>query len=401
MSGSRLCLTRFGAPLALAAALSLLSVSRVLADDGAGAPQVHVVGNYPHGYIEFTANPGDKLGADITVADGGSIPATFLITAVDAYTSPASGVVYGTRQTPFRDGPSGNGEFGAGRWIRLDTSQVSLSPGQSVPVHAAIAVPAGTHPGDWVGGINAENPAVNQPSAGSGGGGGAQLRYTEATAIAIVVHVPGPTSIGSVFLGQPQIRVVGVEELLDIPLRYTGDLLTKPTFSFKITDGSGKTVYQHSGRFDTFMPHTTIVYSVALQSPLAKGDYTFTGTVGPDGNPQTATFKLRVGSTPPSPGSSGGEGSGGGIPIWALGLVAPLPILALAALLAAAVRRRCSHCRRIRPWGLMRVEDYREISSCNDCRARAREREVVRLCSDCYRDHVLPVARQEAALSHR
>jgi hypothetical protein len=175
-------------------------------------------------------------------------------------------------------------------------------------------------------------------------------------------------------------------------------------FSFKITDSSGKVVYEHSGRFDTFMPHTTIVYSVVLSQILPPGDYTFTGTAGPDGNPQTTTFKLHVGSAPPPAGSAGGgsaPGAAGGLPAWTLGLLAILPVVALAVLLLAAWRRRCSHCRRVHLWGLMRVEDYREISRCADCRARAREREVVRLCSDCYRDHLLPVAHQEAALQRR
>lgn len=373
-----------------------MATTAVAAGNQSG-PVVHVIGSYPHGYIEFTAAGGSLLHAAISVSNAAPAAETFLFTAVDGYTSPPGGVVYGNRQVPIRDGPSGNGEFGAGTWITLDQPQATLSPGGATTVNASIRVPAGVHPGDWVGGINAENPVPTGQTAGP-----LALQVTQATAIAVVVHVPGAASPGAIFLDKPTVKTVGSKEYLDIPLRYTGDLLTKPLFSFQIKDSSGKVVYQHSGRWDTFMPHTTMVYEVPLDPPLGEGDYTFTGTVGPDGHQQTFTFPLSVGSAPPSaphqstPGTIPFTGWWPGTPGWLQLLVIILPAIFLLLLLILSLRRRCSHCGRPRPWGLMAVSDYQEISHCRDCRAVARERRKVSLCPACYRSHVLPVA-QEAA----
>jgi hypothetical protein len=379
----------------VAAVCSTAPITEVSAAGSAGAPQVRVNSHYPHGYIEFTAASGAVLNASVSVGDGGNVSATFLITGVDGYTSPASGVVYGTRQTPLRDGPTGNGEFGAGTWITLDRSQVSLNPGQYVDVNATIRVPLGTHAGDWVGGIMSENPTP----AGTSSGGGAALAVKEATGIAVVVHVPGNASPGAIFLDRPSVRVVGTQQLLDIPLRYTGDVLVKPLFSFQIKDSTGRVVYQHSGRFDTFVPHTTIVYEILLTNVLSPGDYTFTGTAGPDGNQQTFSYPIHVKNAPPrssSPGSGAQPGSpaqSSGLPAWLWIPILMVPVL-LFFFLLLAVRRRCTHCGRPRPWGLMTVGDYQEISHCPECRAVARERRKVSLCPTCYRSHVLPIAKE-------
>lgn len=384
-----------GIGCALSVTLGVAILPAAAAGPSTTAPRMSPVGSYPHGYIEFTAGPGALLSATVLLQNPSSQPATFEVTAVDGYTSPASGVVYGNRQTPFRDGPTGNGEFGAGTWITLDASEVHLNPGQSVTVHARIAVPLGTHPGDWVGGIIAENPVA-------AGGSGAVVRVESATAIAIVVHVPGPVSLGAIFLDKPTVRVAGGQQLLDIPLRYTGDVLVKPFFSFAIRDSSGRVVYQHQGRFDTFMPHTTIVYEVVLEQVLQPGSYTFTGTIGPAGNEQTFSYRLQVGSVPPVPSSGGGQGQGGSgalagrWPAWLWAVIAILSILLVLVLLALTLARRCTHCGRPRPWGLMPVGEYQEIANCRECRAAARERRSVVLCPACYRSHVLPVTRGAA-----
>src|ERR1700680_680556 len=88
----------------LLAVLILLgpSTTRASAATSAGAPVMQLQQRYPHGYIEATATPGQTFATQILVVDGGSVPGDFLFTGVDGYTSSASGIVYGNRQTPFR-----------------------------------------------------------------------------------------------------------------------------------------------------------------------------------------------------------------------------------------------------------------------------------------------------------
>ena len=355
----------------------------------AGVPLVSLTQSFPHGYVETTLAPGQAFTTTLDVADSGSAAATFLVTAVDGYTSPASGVVYGNRARALRDGPAGNGEYGAGSWIALSASQLSLSPGQSAPLQLTVTVPASASPGDWVGGVTVENPQATSNGASSG----PQLAITEASEMAVVVHVPGPTNAGVLELGQPSIVVEGVQQFLDIPLKYTGDVLVKPVYSFVIRDSSGKVVYSHSGRFDTFVPHTTITYQVRLLPVLPAGTYTFVGSTGPPGGPSQHAYNLTVtGTPPPLPTShSGGDAGGAEVNGFVIGGgVVALTGIGLFAFLMRRSRNRCSHCGAGRIGALMTVADFNELAHCRDCRRRALDRETVRLCPECYRGHVIP-----------
>ena len=384
-SGPRRVLTAVAAGLGAAS----LPVATVSAAGSAGAPQVQVVESYPHGYIEATAAPGDRITAHLHITDGGAVPATFLVTPVDGYTSPASGVVYGNRQQALRDGPSGNGEWGAGGWINVSEPQVSLIPGGSATVTVSVAVPADVKAGDWVGAVTVENPVPDDS-----GSGGTQLHVTEATAIAVVMHVPGNPSPGTFGLEQPQVVVDGAQEFLRVRVVYTGDVLVKPFYSFSVRDSTGRTVYTHAGQFDSFMPHTTMEWESRIDPPLAPGDYVFNGGLGRDASPPLADIALRAGALPaPIPAAQPPSLTAPSTRSW-LWLLAPgASGVALLLLLIVLLRgrRRCSHCNRGRFGTLMEVQDFHEIARCKDCRRRALERESVRLCADCYRSHVLPM----------
>lgn len=354
----------------------------------AGAPIMQVQQTYPHGYIEETRNPGEGFSVQIRVLNAGAVPADFLLSGVDGYTSSASGIVYGNRQTPFRDGPQGNGEYGAGRWITLSAGQAHLDPGQSQLLTVAVAVPPATPPGDWVGGVTGESTQLS-----SAGGQGPGLTFTEATEIAVVVHVPGPTSLGTMVMDRPSITIEAVQEFLDIPLRYTGDVITKPLYSFTIRDAGGRTVYSHSGRFDSFMPHTTLRYRVLLKPPLDPGRYAVSGTVGPDRSQQTAAYPVDVTGQPVALPGDAPRGAAAAQGLWARRgielLVATGSLVAILALVGILARRRCTHCGRTGPGSRLVVHEFQEISACSTCRGRALARRTVRLCGSCYREHVL------------
>src|SRR5487761_1308726 len=93
----------------LAAALSLVAFpffsGSPVAAATAGAPLLQLTQAFPHGYIETTLVPGQTFATTVIVSDGGTVPADFLVSAVDGYTSSSGGAVYGNRQVPFRDGP--------------------------------------------------------------------------------------------------------------------------------------------------------------------------------------------------------------------------------------------------------------------------------------------------------
>ncbi len=272
----------------VACAAMVLAASPVQAAGGAGAPAVRPVANFPHGYIEYTLATSAQASGSIRVGDDGDTAGAFNMVPVDGYTSSLSGVVYGDATNALHDGPTGNGEYGAGRWITLSPSRLTLQPGQQTTVAYTVQVPPGTHAGDYVGGISAENPV---PTASAPSGQGVGLNITQRSVIAVVVHVPGQLAPPSFRVGRPSIAVENQRrQVISFPLTYDGDTLVKPHLAFKIIDAAGRVMVQFDQQLDTFVPHTTIQFPFPIDNLiLAPGTYRITGTFG-DGGPATATI---------------------------------------------------------------------------------------------------------------
>jgi hypothetical protein len=144
------------------------------------------------------------------------------------------------------------------------------------------------------------------------------------------------------------------------------------------------------GQYDTFMPHTTLLYSYALNPSLGPGTYTFAGSFGAPEAPGDFSWTFTVG---PNQVARSRAHHAPGVPAtqqWWLRLliILPLIVLGLLLLLLAFRRNRCTHCRRHRLRSLIAVRDYLEVAGCSACRDMARSREPVRLCRDCYASHV-------------
>jgi hypothetical protein len=391
----------------------LLAVSPVHAANGAGAPAVRTVPNFPHGYIEYSLAPSARASDSIRVGDEGDAVGTFNLFAVDGFTSNLSGVVYGDATDALHDGPAGNGEFGAGRWITLTPPRLSLQPGQQTTVAYTVQVPAGTHAGDYVGAISAENPV---PTAAPPSGQGVGLNITQRSVIAVVVHVPGKLTPPNFTMGKPTIAVENQRrQVITFPLTYGGDTLIKPHLAFSVAGADGKVLLHFDQQLDTFVPHSTIKYPFPIDTTtLVPGTYRITGTFG-DGGSGTAPIDTSIavtnaGAKVPPPNQRSGPPPSQGVaqaPAWGrpvlLG-VAGMVVLAVLAPIVLWWRRRCSHCTSHVLRGLILVEDFHEIAGCPSCRARALQREQVRLCQRCYRSHVLartgaPAVERDSRLS--
>lgn len=355
----------------------------------APAPALHLPHPFPRGYFEYTATPGAVIADTVMVTNVGKAAGVFLLYASDGATSPATGVVYAPHQNPFPDGPGGNGEYGAGAWIRLSASSTRLVAGASTKLPFSLTVPPGTHPGDWVGSVSAENTVGTRP-----GGSGVGLNVVDRTTIAVVIHVPGPVDTTSVVVGTPYITTGAGGQILNIPLEYNGDVLLKPVMHFTITDAGGHLLARFDGQYDTFMPHTTLLYGYPLGATvLGPGSYGFTGTFGNSSDPQSfarqfTVSQAQVPTPPPDHAAGNASPATSSTPAWLIPAVILAPVLVvLLLLLLLLARRRCAHCRH-RRLRLIKVTDHDEIAGCAPCRALAKERRNVRLCPDCFRDHV-------------
>lgn len=357
------------------------------AADSDAAPILRTSHVFPHGYMEYDASAGQTINDTVTVVNGSQVAGSFNLYPADGLTSQVTGVVYANPASPFPDGPSGNGEYGAGRWITLSQSSVQLAAGANTVIGMTVQVPEGAAPGDWVGSVSAENPV---PSRGSGQFG---FNVTTRVTIAVVVHVAGPLKLDAVSLGTPFITVENhTRQILNIPLQYMGDVLVKPFVTLQLLDTRNRVLFKIDRQLDTFVPHTTLIYPVPLDSMvLNPGNYHVTIDFGPPGAEHHFVRNFTV-STPqanvPAPSQRGRGPAAGLSPL--LWLIALVPVIAVVLILLLVLRRhrRCAHCGRQWSGRLVSVAEVQEVRSCVRCRgALSRFGSRVRLCPDCFAGH--------------
>ncbi len=312
---------------------------------GAGAPGLRAVHPNPEGYFEYTLGPGEQHVVDTAVVSNqGAAAADFLVYAADGYTSLVSGVVYGERDQPLRPAGAEGAGNGAGRWITPSTAGLHLDPGASVTISISTAVPPGTAPGDYIGGLVAENPT---PATVNGGG----LRVTQRAVVAIVVHVPGAPH-GGWSVGAASISVEnGRRQVITVPLASTGDLLAKPLLDGTIASCSGKVYERVDRRLDTFVPHSRIDYPITIDDQiLPAGCYRLQARDRRDrpepdhGRPGADDHRSAGAGAPLRPAERGGHPAiapaSGGVPLLVVVLVIGVVVLLLGNLLLLFLLRR-------------------------------------------------------------
>ena len=390
----RLSIARTAVSLILASVVAAVGAETALA---AAAPQPVAVlrtsHRFPHGYMEYTAAPGQTLRDTVTVEDVGTGPGDFPLFAADGLTSPLTGVVYASRQAPFPDGPSGNGEYGAGQWISLQATAVHLMPGQNVSVGFSVTVPPGTAPGDHVGALSVEAPPSTQSSGELG------LRVSTLSTVAVVIHVPGAVRTAGVAIGSPYVTVENrTRQILNIPLTYSGDVLVQPFIDLKVLDARGRTILSMDRRFDTFVPHSTIIFPYPIDTlVLSPGSYRLVADFGPAGAEQHFERVFRVGAAQAQVPPPSQRGKPPVVAAGAVDAVSPSVLAAMLALMLALAtplllryRRRCAHCGRHGLHGFRTIAEAMDVWSCQTCRSALRARRgAISLCAGCMRRHTL------------
>src|SRR5262249_24888921 len=148
----------------------------------------------------------------------------------DATTGATSGAVYLSRAAPRRD---------VGSWLRLGVTRVTLAPGESRIVPFTVVVPAHVRSGDHLGGVVAENLAVDGATAAGGKTGGSfRIRVRHLTIVAVQLALPGKR-IEKVALTGVAFGRMGAYPTLLLKLRNPGTAMLKPRVTVRLTNGKG------------------------------------------------------------------------------------------------------------------------------------------------------------------
>jgi Bacterial protein of unknown function (DUF916) len=213
-------------------------------------------------YFVFDARPGRTIRSTVRVTNVGTLAGTVKLYAVDGTTGKTSGTVYRNAGGPRRD---------VGAWLRLSVSTLTLRPRQSRIVSFTIGVPAHVRSGDHVGGIVAENEAVQSSASGKG----LQIKIKHLTISAVVVRVPGPATAR---LGLSRVNASGGHgfQYLNLRLANRGRVMMKPIGSLVLRTGARKPFLRRAIRLDTLIPRTAIWYPVPLPKALKPGRWSVT-----------------------------------------------------------------------------------------------------------------------------
>lgn len=165
-----------GRAIGLAAALLLALAGTASAATGS------LVGVRPaaddQSWLVMTVASGQTVRATALVLNLSDDPQTVAIGTADGVTTP-EGVftLAGDAETP----------RGVGAWIHVSRASATLAPGERLRLPVTIAVPPGTTPGDYSGGITVQAGARERQAAD----GGLAVRVVERVGLRVYVTVPG------------------------------------------------------------------------------------------------------------------------------------------------------------------------------------------------------------------
>jgi hypothetical protein len=214
-------------------------------------------------YFVYDSGPGDRLVGRVRVSNTGDRTGPLLMYGTDGTTGQTSGVVFVEGSDP---------QLGVGSWIKTEVRRITLAPRESTVVAFSVDVPARAEPGQWVGGIVAENLTQSAPPTQTEASGvptpepssGLIVKFRALSIVAVQVNVRGPLRPGMVVTGVRTGGTQGHQNLL-ISMGNTGNTMEKPTGTIDVTTADGSPLQHLAFAMDTVLPRTAIDYPVAVR----------------------------------------------------------------------------------------------------------------------------------------
>ena len=208
-------------------------------------------------YFDLTMRPGDSVGLEVDIANGGGTGVATRTYAADVFTISNGG--YGGR---LRDAA----QTGTTTWVEYPTAVQFLRPGEHVRRSLTVTVPADTGPGEYITSLVLENDAVVR------GDGDVAFDQIVRQAIAVVISVPGDR-VPALELGDARHTVVAGRSIVSVAVENSGNVRLKPVIDFELSDSSRTVISRTSFQMDTFYALTDTHVEVVLAAPLLPGSY--------------------------------------------------------------------------------------------------------------------------------
>lgn len=256
--------------LAVASIFSLVfllaPISASAQDDSATPPSpasdttsfvLNPVGDFPNGYFELDAEPGESTQLTAKVTNVGTLPVDLIAFAANAYNLPNGG---------FAAADQDEAPIDPTTWLHLPSLEFTLEPEEQREFTFDITVPADTESGQYVTAIVVRTQGELEIP------GSDIYRQIIRSAMSVVITVPGdyPTSFE---LGTPVFNTSTAVRTLEVPVANTGRYVVRPEGTLEITDSDGNIVSTAKVEMGSVYGGNSTIVQVPVPEHLPFGDY--------------------------------------------------------------------------------------------------------------------------------
>lgn len=265
-AAARRCMLVVGAVLSFCATLSLASSSRAYAASN-GQWSVFPTtepGHPPRAYVTPTLNPGKPYVDSVTVANYTGASLTFNLYGADAINTAGDGLSL-RRRTDI--------QIAMGKWITLPYAQLTVAAHSATVVPFSILPPEQASPGDYLGGIVAEDTQGTASRSGS-----VPITVIQAVGVRIYGRISGPLN-PRLGLSHTSLTVVdsagtefggSVDANVKFTVRNSGNTILSPATNVVLTTPFG-TAVRRAFTINQLLPGNSLNYSLRFPGVSAYG----------------------------------------------------------------------------------------------------------------------------------
>jgi hypothetical protein len=209
-------------------------------------------------YFDLTMAPGEKRSLRVEVANFGADVVKTRTYVADAYSMVNGGFAAALFGAP-RSGSAG--------WLDYPDRELTLRPGDVIPVDFPVAVPVATPPGQYVTSVVAESADLFHSGAGS-----IAFDQVNRVAIAVAIEVPG-ASRPAIRIGAVSHKTAGGLSFVSFGVANPGNVHLKPIGRFVLRDADRAELVAMDVAMDSVYAGMKTRLEVPLPSALRPADY--------------------------------------------------------------------------------------------------------------------------------